>query len=392
MINENINKNKIKNFIFMGFIGDIYGLNLDYNNHQINKLNNNNFNTEKNKNSYLSQMRIIKFMGYNGFYGSHYINLSFNINSIINISNLHTFTSNYNYDNFINTYIKNLKLYYLNDSNYFLNNEIDNNDYYKLFVREFTDKIFINNLNNYNNNKYLKYDTNATNYIISTNFMIFGLFFNKSNDKNTLINLIIDICMLLYPNGKSICSGITCAMFTHFALNNIRYNQWFPEIINILQNNNIDNHIKNKYNYFYDYFLKDKNLFIENINNYLTKRYTDGVFMKQKHLELPNNRIEFYYDLFNYKDIYLPGLHCDDCIFIAFDCLVESQNNFELLIYYTLLHNYNSSPVAFLAMSWYGLIYGGDNNISKNFMDKNLYNNVNNLKFIIKNIYEKINI
>jgi hypothetical protein len=169
-------------------------------------------------------MRIIKFMGYNGFYGSHYINLSFNINSIINISNLHTFTSNYNYDNFINTYIKNLKLYYLNDSNYFLNNEIDNNDYYKLFVREFTDKIFINNLNNYNNNKYLKYDTNATNYIISTNFMIFGLFFNKSNDKNTLINLIIDICMLLYPNGKSICSGITCAMFTHFALNNIRYN------------------------------------------------------------------------------------------------------------------------------------------------------------------------
>jgi hypothetical protein len=43
-------------------------------------------------------------------------------------------------------------------------------------------------------------------------------------------------------------------------------------------------------------------------------------------------------------------------------------------------------------MSWYGLIYGGDNNISKNFMDKNLYNNVNNLKFIIKNIYEKINI
>jgi hypothetical protein len=33
MINENINKNKIKNFIFMGFIGDIYGLNLDYNNH-----------------------------------------------------------------------------------------------------------------------------------------------------------------------------------------------------------------------------------------------------------------------------------------------------------------------------------------------------------------------
>ena len=49
--------------------------------------------------------------------------------------------------------------------------------------------------------------------------------------------------------------------------------------------------------------------------------------------------MQYYYENFaTNKRVFNPGSGADDCVIIAYDCLLMSKNNYEKLIYTSMIH------------------------------------------------------
>ena len=57
-----------------------------------------------------------------------------------------------------------------------------------------------------------------------------------------------------------------------------------------------------------------------------------------------------------------PGGCADDVCILAYDALLESGNNMEKLLVYSILHNGDSDTVGSIAFSWFGAYYYSKSN------------------------------
>ena len=209
----------------------------------------------------------------------------------------------------------------------------------------------------------------------------------------SLIESSIMISSITHPNCVSFIGSIVSALFTSYAINDIAIETWIFELIRLLESNIIDDIIeKIKPNYI-EYFIEDKKSYLNKLLTYVEHSFDDNYnfLINDTHLRcvLPWKRTLYYFEEFSTnKKIMYPGAGADDCIIIAYDCLLMSKNNYEKLIYTSMLNIGDSDTIGTIASAWFGALYGFIN-IPNNLIVKNKF-----YKSIIDNttlLYNKFN-
>jgi ADP-ribosylarginine hydrolase len=170
-------------------------------------------------------------------------------------------------------------------------------------------------------------------------------------------------------------SGLTSALFTAFAIENISINKWPFLLIDILNSKDIKKYIGNN-----DDEKNDHNTFINYWMKYIDDRFQDGKVIKTRaHVNLIF-RAKFHFINFTEETIYKSiGESGFGAVIMAYDSLLDAGKLWEKLIIYSTLHFGDGSAVGALAASWHGAIYGFENVPKKNVKKIEKLNELKNI-------------
>jgi ADP-ribosylarginine hydrolase len=227
--------------------------------------------------------------------------------------------------------------------------------------------------------------------------MCIGLAFHKNTDLLKLIESSIMISSITHPNSLSFLGSITSALFTSYGLKDINIETWIFELIRLLESNKINDIIEKIKPEYIEYFIEDKKSFLYKLSTYVETSFENYNYIigSQHPREIyPSKRMIYYYDNFSSnKNIIYPGAGADDCIIIAYDCLLMSRSNYEKLIYTSMINIGDSDTIGTIASAWYGALYGFKNVPSnliipndENYKISDKYGNALYNKYYKKNI------
>jgi ADP-ribosylarginine hydrolase len=202
--------------------------------------------------------------------------------------------------------------------------------------------------------------------------MCIGLVFNTTNNLIALIESSIMISSITHPNCISFIGSIISALFTSYAIRDMIPETWIFELIRLLESTVIDDIIEKIKPSYIEFFKEDKKIYLNKLLTYIEQSFDDNYnyLINETHLRciLPWKRALYYFEEFSTnKKIFNPGAGADDCIIIAYDCLLMSKNNYEKLIYLSMINIGDSDTIGAVVSAWYGALYGF-NNISNNLI------------------------
>jgi len=188
-----------------------------------------------------------------------------------------------------------------------------------------------------------------------------------NNDINTLITKTISISKLTHNNTIGILSGITSAFFISHAINNVPIEQWIEDLLNLLDSNTIKNHFE----------LTDTSIMMDYVNfirywkNYYEERFTEGnkIIRTKSSTNLTFRMRNYTKYVHNFGNGTITGEDAISCLIISYDTLLESDGNFEKIIYYGLLMVGNMINVGTYVGLLFDIVYG-DDNVPKTMIDK----------------------
>jgi ADP-ribosylarginine hydrolase len=197
--------------------------------------------------------------------------------------------------------------------------------------------------------------------------MPIGLIYHGKNNRNVLMEISIQSSRITHNNAIGYLGGYASALFTAFAIEKIKLEEWIFKLIEYLKSSELKNFIKSvvckEFPDDYDKHMEDLKSFTILAQTYVDlkfdgKKYKDNnidIFMK-----LFDRRSQFYYDNFGskYKKYFNPGSNGFDSVIIAYDCLLDCKGSFETLIYYSMLHAGDSDSTGCIAGAFYGAYYG----------------------------------
>ena len=218
-----------------------------------------------------------------------------------------------------------------------------------------------------------------------------GLAFHKPKDINKLIEYSIETGKITHLNPIGFLGGLSTAYFTHLAINNIKLSKWPYKLVELVESPSVMKYIdKDNFNIYANY-----RLFISLWKKYIELRFRDD---KPIYTNAHKNlifRTKFFYDFkYNY-DVYekIPnkleesyntiGGSGVTAVLMAYDALLDANDNWEKLIYYSMLHVGDSDTVGAIAGGLYGILYGIDK------VPKQLLEHIENKNKIIE-IAEKL--
>jgi ADP-ribosylarginine hydrolase len=255
----------------------------------------------------------------------------------------------------------------------------------------------INSINSGSNWKKFPYNKNAGGSGAPMRAMCIGLVFHKSTDLLKLIESAIMITSITHPNCTGFIGSIIAALFVSYAIRGLNLETWIFEIINLLESDIIDGVIEDIKPTYIEYFKSDKKNYLYKILTYVETSFDNfNYVIGEKHIRsvYPHKRMLYYYDNFaTNKKVINPGSGADDCIIIAYDCLLMSKSNYEKLIYTSMIHIGDSDTVGTIASAWYGALYGFADVPSNIISSTNkYYEDIYNLTLILYNKFYEINI
>lgn len=223
----------------------------------------------------------------------------------------------------------------------------------------------IKNINAGVNWKNFVYNKNAGGSGGPMRTMCIGLAFYQTDNLLKLIESTIMITSITHPNCTAFLGAITSALFTSYALRDMNPETWIFELIRLLDTDVIDNIIEKIKPSFIEQFKEDKKAFIFKINTYIETSFDEyNYIINETHQRViySYQRMMYYYDNFaTNKKIIKPGSGADDSVIIAYDCLMMSKNNYEKLIYMSMINIGDTDTIGSIASAWYGALYGLSN-------------------------------
>lgn len=204
----------------------------------------------------------------------------------------------------------------------------------------------------------LPYNTSAGGSGASMRAHCIGFVF--PNDVGSLLKYSIETSRLTHNSAIGYLGGFVSALFTSYAFTNIPIIEWPYKLIEILEGDSINNYIR-KTRDFHDYE-KDRDTFIGKWKRYINDKF-DGnkrpIYRKSsRNLAL---RSAYYYESFTYRGTGQEiGTGGDSSVIVAYDCLFDSGDNWEKLVFYSMLHLGDSDTTGCIAGGWYGALYGLD--------------------------------
>lgn len=372
---------KIKYSLYFLIIGNLIGYNDFYNNNPLDQnVNYNNiitYNTRK--------INIDFFKLYGGFNNYDYGKKNVNYTIYLIICYLQTITkfktfNDIDFDNFILYFYDNLNK--LNDDYNIISLNIQLS--YNLSYFNFNQIIIYNILN-----KYLKpYSYHNLNITLTLYFTLINTIFFNEVEFNKL--LIFNINISRYFNNKPFIyiGCIILSLFITYIFKKIDIKDWIFNVIEYLENNDLENVIYDLYKKTY----KNEKDFINNISNFKEdKNKVLGILKKYILFRFDDKNNIKIYDFLRYYDLrifyfinnfseqqnnyYYTGCSVIETLIIIYDSLIESNNNFELLIQYSNLYYGNCCDSGSISLVLFYLLY------DRKYLIKNIYKK----EFIFKN-------
>lgn len=185
------------------------------------------------------------------------------------------------------------------------------------------------------------------------------VYFGKQN-RDKLIEIVIESSRITHNSAVGYLGALTTALFTAYAIENIPLEKWAFKLIELLESGKIEEYLK-KTRGLKEY-VKDKDQFIHKWKIYIDDKFDDNKnVIKRKSFNNLVYRSRYYYKTFGFKrteNACYIGSGGDDSVIIAYDCLMDSKNNWEKLVIYAMLHFGDTDTTGCIAGSWYGSMYG----------------------------------
>lgn len=205
--------------------------------------------------------------------------------------------------------------------------------------------------------KSLPYDPMAGGSGASMRASCIGLAFHKKKDIHKLVAASIELSRITHNSAIGYLSGLTCALFTSYAINGYKIDSWPFKLIDLFKDDIIDNYMKKTRGY--TEFERDKYNYVNYWFKYLELRFKGKSFNKEKTMEIPSFRSDFFMKYIS-KPNMLPGFMGHDSVIVAYDALADARDKWETLVVYSMLHVGDSDSTGCIAASWYGALYGFD--------------------------------
>ena len=201
----------------------------------------------------------------------------------------------------------------------------------------------------------MKYDFSSGGSGAAMRTLCLGLIFNGKSNRNQLIKYAIESSRLTHNSATGYLGGLTAALFTSYALEQIPIEEWPYKLISLIEFDKLNTFFINSRGF--EEYDRDKHIFISKWKQYIDDKFDD----KHKVKEKIGNLIQRSRYYLNYKDDdrrKFPGSSGDDSVIIAYDCLIDSGPNWEKLIIYAMLHYGDTDTTGAIAGGWYGALYG----------------------------------
>jgi ADP-ribosylarginine hydrolase len=187
-----------------------------------------------------------------------------------------------------------------------------------------------------------------------------GLALFGEENRFKLIETSIQASKLTHNSPIGYLGGLVTALFTAYALENININKWPFLLMEILQNNQVKSYLT-----ILDE-ITDYELFLKYWRRYIDTRFKNKEPLKTKANTNILFRTHYYHANFT-PDVEtikgeiisnFAGATGYSAPIIAYDCLIDAENNWEKLVIYSMLHIGDSDTTGCIAAGWYGAMYG----------------------------------
>jgi ADP-ribosylarginine hydrolase len=184
-----------------------------------------------------------------------------------------------------------------------------------------------------------------------------GLAFYGEKNRDLLIKSAIELSKLTHNSAYGYLAGLTMALFSAYAIEEIDIKKWPHLLINLLLDDKIKKNIlRNDQN---NNELDDYDKFINYWQKYVDTRFDENndIIMTRSHKNLIF-RSRYYYENFtkDTQSIYI-GESGFCAMIMAYDSLIDCDGKWEKLVIYAGLHLGDSDTVCAIAGFLYGLLY-----------------------------------
>lgn len=200
------------------------------------------------------------------------------------------------------------------------------------------------------------YDKTAIGNGIAMKSLCIGLAFYEEDKLDELIECSIMIGKMTHNNAHGYLAGFTSAYFVSLAIRNIPIEKWVYMLIETLDSDKIKKYVNQKVSEeLMDYFN-----YIRYWRIYLDTKFLDGKPIKVKSVSNLFFRTKYYYDNFirEYSSPKILSGTGYSSVIIAYDALLDCDGIWEKLIFYGILHPFDSDTVGAIAGGLYGALYG----------------------------------
>lgn len=204
----------------------------------------------------------------------------------------------------------------------------------------------------------MKYMKNGGGSGGSMRSMCIGLAFPGKKNRSQLIKVAIISGMITHNNAVGYLGSLVSALFTAYAIEDIKPDKWPFKLVGLLESDTIDKFIKKCRPDTYEDYIRDKDYFLDKWKDYIEDSFDSGKFRLRPLMIIPSYRSEWYYKFSYNKNTMNPGSSGHDSVIIAYDCLMYCRNNWEKLVYYSMLHVGDSDTTGTIAAAWFGSLYG----------------------------------
>ena len=185
-----------------------------------------------------------------------------------------------------------------------------------------------------------------------------GIFYPGRSNRKRLIALAVEASRITHNSAIAILGSITTALFTAYAIERVPIAHWPHKLLKLLESKKIDAYMESSRPAEYKLYADNKGLYQSQWKSYVSFRF-DGLIprLNMPIMQRPVQRIKALSERFSKCDKNNPGACADDACIIAYDSLLESGDNLEKLLVYSILHNGDSDTVGSIAFSWFGAYF-----------------------------------
>lgn len=227
----------------------------------------------------------------------------------------------------------------------------------------------------------IPYNINAGGSGASMRSLCIGLAFPGKENRHKLIQIAIESGRMTNNSAVGYLGALGSALFTALAIENVKINNWPFILLELFKSGIIGKYI-NEAKRDVEQYERDHHIFVEKWHRYVENKFDDNRNpIKRRADKNLVYRGRYYYDNFGFKKQTMPnkpyedvkqtafiGSGGDDSVIIAYDCLLDSGDDWEKLVVYSMLHMGDTDTTGAIAAGLYGILYGTDG-VPKNFLE-----------------------